>query len=109
MSSNVLSAEQELALEARRVAWGRSQQAAVVALDPRWQPPETAPKDRQILANVGWPWPTVALWSEYADSWVVAEVQWSVCAGRADPSFVTEHELTLVGWMELPEVKCAER
>jgi hypothetical protein len=69
-----------------------------------WQPAETAPKDRQILANVGWPWPTIAIWSECAEKWVVAEVQWSLCYGLADPIYVNEYELALVGWMELPEV-----
>jgi len=69
-----------------------------------WQAPETAPKDRLILGDVGLPWPTVVLWSEYMGKWAVAEVQWSVCEGQADPGFVTESEQELTGWMELPEV-----
>lgn len=74
-----------------------------------WQPPETAPKGRMILVDVGMPWAAVATWSEYAEKWVLAELEWNVCEGKADPGFVTEYELTLVGWMELPEVKRAER
>lgn len=69
-----------------------------------WQSPETAPKDRMILADVGMPWAAVATWSDYAEQWVLAELEWNLCDGKADPSFVTEYELTLVGWMELPEV-----
>ena len=69
-----------------------------------WQSPETAPKDRMILADVGMPLAAVATWSDYAQKWVLAELEWNVCDGLADPGFVTEYELTLVGWMELPEV-----
>lgn len=69
-----------------------------------WMPPETAPKDRMILADVGMPWAAVAAWSEYAEKWVIAELEWSLCHGLHDPGFVTEYELKLVGWMELPEV-----
>ncbi|MGQ7957662.1 hypothetical protein ACUTAF_08095 [Pseudomonas sp. SP16.1] len=69
-----------------------------------WQAPEVAPKDRLILADIGLPWPVVALWSEYAEKWALADLEWSQCEGRADPGFVTEYEVTLRGWMELPEV-----
>ncbi len=69
-----------------------------------WQAAETAPKDRLILADFGWPLPAVATWCEHTKSWAAAELEWNVCAGVDDPSFVTEYEPTLVGWMELPEV-----
>lgn len=69
-----------------------------------WQSPETAPKDRMIMVDVGMPWAAVATWSEYAEKWVLAELEWSVCDGLADPGFVTEYERTIKGWMELPEV-----
>lgn len=69
-----------------------------------WQPPETAPKDRQILADAGWPWPVVARWSEYQGEWVTAQLEGNLCEGKDDPSYVTEYEHTLKGWMELPEV-----
>ena len=75
-----------------------------MADQPQWLPTETAPKDRMILADVGMPWAAVATWSEYAEKWVLAELEWNLCDGKADPGFVTEYELTLVGWMELPEV-----
>ena len=69
-----------------------------------WQPPETAPKAHTILADIGLPWPVVVVWSEYAEKWAVADLEWSQCEGRADPGFVAEYEVTLRGWMELPEV-----
>lgn len=43
-----------------------------------WQSPETAPKDRMILADVGMPWAAVATWSDYAEKWVLAELEWHV-------------------------------
>ena len=69
-----------------------------------WQPAETAPRDRMILVDTGMPWASVATWSEYAEKWVLAELEWNVCDGLADPGFVTEYERTIKGWMELPEV-----
>lgn len=70
----------------------------------KWLPPETAPKDRQFLADAGWPWPVVAKWSEYQGEWVTAQLEGNLCEGKDDPSYVTEYEHTLKGWMELPEV-----
>lgn len=71
-----------------------------------WLPPEIAPRDGSvILADTGYPWPVLAAWSEYAENWVTTELQASVCEGKADPAWVTEHEDELLGWMELPEVR----
>lgn len=67
-----------------------------------WSPPETAPKNRHILANCGWPWPVVAMWSDYAECWVIAMQEGNVCDGKSDPGFITEHERELIGWMEMP-------
>ncbi len=75
-----------------------------MADQPNWLPPETAPKDRMILADVGMPWAALATWSDYAEKWVLAELEWNVCEGKADPGFVTEWEVTIKRWMELPEV-----
>lgn len=69
-----------------------------------WQIPETAPKDRAILADFGWPWAVVARWSVYAGEWVVASIEGNVCDGLDDPSWITEYERELLGWMVLPEV-----
>lgn len=67
-----------------------------------WNPPETTPKNRHILANCGWPWPVVAMWSDYAECWVIAMQEGNVCDGKSDPGFITEHERELIGWMEMP-------
>jgi hypothetical protein len=69
-----------------------------------WRPAKTAPKDRLILANFEWPWPTVATWSDTLGCWVAAELQWSVYQGMGDPGFVTEIEPRILGWMNLPEI-----
>ncbi len=72
---------------------------------PAWQPPETAPKDRAILACFGFPWPVVALYSDANDEWVTAAVEQNLYSGESDPSFVSEYfsEAELLGWMEMPE------
>lgn len=70
-----------------------------------WQPPETAPKDRCILADVGWPWAVVVCWSEYAGKWLAAELQWSMCDGKPDPMFINEAERDLKAWQELPALE----
>ena len=67
-------------------------------------PAETAPKDRQFLADTGGPWPVVAQWSDYQCEWVTAQLEGNLCDGKSDPAYVTEYEHTLKGWMELPEV-----
>lgn len=69
-----------------------------------WLSPDTAPKGRIIIGDIGLPWAALVTWSEYADKWVVADLQWNVCEGLGDPGFVTEYETELKGWMELPEV-----
>ena len=70
-----------------------------------WLPADTAPKDRMILVDAGWPWAAVAIWSEYQAAWMVAEPQWSVYGGKSDPCFVNEREVRIKRWMELPGVR----
>lgn len=69
-----------------------------------WHSPETAPKDRLILACFGFPWPVVAMYSDANDEWVTAEVEQSLYQGKSDPSFVSEYfsEAELLGWIEMP-------
>lgn len=74
-----------------------------------WLPPETAPRDGSvILADTGYPWPVLAVWSDFAESWVTTELQASVCNDLNDPAWVTEGELRLRGWMVLPSTRAAE-
>ena len=70
-----------------------------------WQPAASAPRDRVILADTGYPWPVLAIWSDFTDGWVTTELQASLCEGKADPAWVSEREDELLGWMELPEVR----
>jgi hypothetical protein len=67
-----------------------------------WNTPETAPKNRQILIDTGWPWPSAGLWSESEGCWVIASIQGSTYLGQDDPGYISEHERDLVGWMEMP-------
>jgi hypothetical protein len=69
-----------------------------------WKTPETAPKDRVFLANTGWPWPVAAVWNDYMECFVTAQQEGNVCDGKSDPSWITEHERDLIGWLDMPEV-----
>ena len=69
-----------------------------------WQAPQTAPKDRMILACFGYPWPFMALFSAAQGEWAGAQVEHSLYEGMPDPGFVTEYfaETELLGWVALP-------
>lgn len=69
-----------------------------------WNPPETAPKDRAILIDAGWPWAVLAVWSDTESRWVTAQIESSLFEGKHDPYWITDHEHSLIGWMDLPEV-----
>lgn len=66
----------------------------------QWNPPETAPKDRMILLDVGIPWPVIGQWSDYENQWAWASVQ----ANDDDIWFETDLEKVVKGWLPLPEV-----
>jgi hypothetical protein len=68
-------------------------------------PPETAPKDRTILVDCGYPWLCVAIWSEYAEKWCIAEIQYNECDGKADPWWINESETEINGWIPLEHCK----
>ena len=71
-----------------------------------WLSPETAPKDRMILGNIGYPWAVLMHWNECMDKWVFAEMSTNTVEGEDDPYFEAEHarETELIGWQELPSV-----
>jgi len=73
-----------------------------VMIDDAWNPPETAPRDRTIIVDVGWPWASVGHWNDSMQRWIVADLQWSQYRGKADPSWITETELVIKGWKALP-------
>ena len=69
-----------------------------------WHPAETAPKDRVFLAHAGYPWPVSAVWNEAEQCFVTAQLEGNLYQGKSDPSWITEHEHTLIGWTDMPEV-----
>ncbi len=85
--------------------WTCTEGSTTVPVRFAWQSPQTAPKDRPILACFGFPWPVVALYSDAQCEWVSAEVEQSLYQGKSDPSFVSEYfaETELLGWLDLPE------
>jgi len=73
-----------------------------------WKTGDTAPRTGQLfLADVGWPWPVMAMWSESQEEFCYAATDASVYEGKNDPVFVTEWEKleNIKRWMPLPEVK----
>lgn len=71
----------------------------------KWNSPESAPKDAQILADVGYPWPVVAVWNSHDDKWVYPNLQ--ACPmdnNTLDTYFENEQESTIKGWLPLPEL-----
>lgn len=66
--------------------------------------PETAPKDKLILIDIGWPSLVTAIWSDYDKQWKFASLQYNHVEGVQDPYFETdfEHDKYLKGWMPLP-------
>ena len=72
-----------------------------------WQDGSTAPKTgEQFLADVGFPWPVVAMYNEARDEFVYAEVESTLYEGRNDPYFITEDEKmeNIKRWQPLPEI-----
>lgn len=70
-----------------------------------WHPISTAPKDQQILLDVGMPWAVVGIWNEYEQEWVFADLAMNVCDGTDDPYFENEREKAPTAWQHLPEIK----
>ena len=73
-----------------------------------WQPAETAPKDRLILAHTGYPWPVLAVWSPASAKWCTASYNVSATTegGVHDAWFENEWESSddLRCWMPLPKL-----
>ena len=66
--------------------------------------PETAPKDKPILIDVGLPWLVVGAWNEPDDSWVYANFQINLFKEDwNDTYFENEHEQFINGWLPLPD------
>jgi len=75
-----------------------------------WRLPESVPRDRTFIADLGYPWAVIATYSPAMDQLAVADLEASVCDGKSDLYFCTEwHDLSeLKGWMDLPGVAMAK-
>lgn len=70
-----------------------------------WNTPETAPKDKPILLDVGLPWPVVGAWSNLHEEWVYANYQIDMFDSEwIDVYFENEPASEIRGWLPLPEV-----
>lgn len=70
-----------------------------------WNPPETAPKDRPILLDVGFPTPVIGAYNPVAGEWTYGEFQIGLFDGEwNDTYFECEYTKKINGWMPLPEV-----
>jgi hypothetical protein len=69
-------------------------------------PPNTAPKDgTAFLANMGWPYLVVCMWSGSDQRWVCANPQIGLYDGEWDDAYFEnewEKESALRGWLPMP-------
>ncbi len=70
-------------------------------------PPETAPKDQQIVADFGWPWLQPAIWCKVSKQWATSLFNACEVDGVW---FETEWhgESELRGWMPYPQSQNTE-
>ena len=72
-----------------------------------WQSPETAPRDKSIIAHFeGFPWALVAVYSPAMEQFVVANIEASTYQGKDDLYFTIEWRGIgdLLGWMDMPDL-----
>jgi hypothetical protein len=72
-----------------------------------WNPPETAPLDKLILADVGWPWPLPCIWDGGSESWATAALHCEARLGdrvMSNVLFETHYEAKnqLKAWADFP-------
>jgi len=70
-------------------------------------PPETAPKDRVILADFGYRHLSPAIWSPYGERWCIAAIAQAEY-GDEEPEMYFENECFMSprmrGWLPLPKI-----
>jgi len=74
----------------------------------KWRTPETAPKDKLILADFGYPWPFSAIWNSHDEKWTLATLQCCPMEGNTIDSYFEneqEDEKALKGWMPMPATR----
>ena len=69
-----------------------------------FQPMTTAPKDKQVVLDVGYPWSVVGFYNPIDQEWVYASVQAEVLEDGCSYYYENDYEKTPKGWMHLPEV-----
>lgn len=72
-----------------------------------WMPPDTAPKDRLIIADIGMPWACLAVWNVPSQKWCVTELECGLYQGEWNDvsiSHTFESAEDLLGWLPLPEL-----
>jgi len=47
----------------------------------------------------------VAVWNDSQECFVTAQIEGNIYLGKSDPSWITEHEQTVICWMDMPEVR----
>lgn len=67
---------------------------------------KTAPKDKPIILDVGYPWLVYGHWNEADQSWCYANLNASTMkSGAVDVWFENEQEKNPRGWLPMPEIK----
>lgn len=78
-------------------------------MSEEWQAMGNAPLDRQILLDVGLPWPVVGSWCGASEAWVYANFQIGMYESLFnDAYFENEHEYAPKCWRELPRLRGLE-
>ena len=78
-------------------------------MSEEWQAMGNAPKGRQILLDVGLPWPVAGSWCGASFMWVYANFQIGLYHGTYNDSyFETEFEQAPKCWRELPKLRGLE-
>jgi len=72
-----------------------------------WHEAATAPKDKLILADVGWPWPVSCMWDAEVNEWSFALLNAETHDEKGRGVVVwweTEYERTIKAWTEMPSL-----
>jgi len=71
-----------------------------------WRAMDTAPRDRQILLDVGLPWPVVGAYNPIHEGWGWANFNVGIFQGEyIDAYFENEHEKAPKFWREFPKLR----
>ena len=69
-----------------------------------WQTIETAPKDKLILLDIGYPWPVVGMFNSVNDEFAYADLQSEEYEGGTGIYFQTDYEKNPLHWMQMPDL-----